>query len=500
MFCRDLTGQVPGEAAFATSNAASPDSFFTENGQTMKTNQSWGGRFAEGPKEAVAQYTDSQSYDRALYAQDIRASQAHARMLGRQGVISQNEARILVNGLDRVREEIETGNFVWKPELEDVHMNIEARLTELVGDVGKKLHTGRSRNDQVGLTFRLFVADRLETWRQRAALLCSVLADKAAEHKTDILPGCTHLQPAQPVSLAHHLLAYAWMFRRDAMRLEDTLERVRISPLGAAALAGTTYPLDPQSVADEVGFAEIYGNSMDAVSDRDFVLEALFDGSTIMMHLSRLCEEIILWANPAFGFVRLSDGYSTGSSIMPQKKNPDVAELMRGKTGRVYGALTGLLTVMKGLPLAYNRDMQEDKEGFLDADHTVEASLRLMAGMLEELTFRTDRMREACKAGFLNATELADYLVGKGIPFREAHHITGQAVAMAEKAGKGLEDLSLGELQSLEPRIDDTVFAILEYAAAVSRRETPGGTGPRSVETQLEQIHQWLGQNLGEEN
>ena len=458
----------------------------------MKTNQSWGGRFAEGPKEAVARYTDSQTYDRALYAQDIRASQAHARMLGRQGVITPEEAQILADGLDRVRAEIESGDFAWKPELEDVHMNIEARLTELTGNVGKKLHTGRSRNDQVGLSFRLFVADRLDIWRQRAAALCAVLVKRAAEHQGDILPGCTHLQPAQPVSLAQHLLAYAWMFRRDALRLTDTLKRVRISPLGAAALAGTTYPLDPQSVADEVGFAEIYGNSMDAVSDRDFVLEALFGGSAVMMHLSRLCEEIILWANPAFGFVKLPDGYATGSSIMPQKKNPDVAELMRGKTGRVYGALTGLLTVMKGLPLAYNRDMQEDKEGFLDADRTVESSLRLMAGMLEELTFRTDRMREACKAGFLNATELADYLVGRGLPFREAHHVTGQAVAAAEREGKGLEDLTLPELQALEPRIDSDVYAVLDYAAAVRRRETPGGTGPRSVARQLEQLELWL--------
>lgn len=458
----------------------------------MKTNQSWGGRFAEGPKEAVARYTDSQTYDRALYAQDIRASRAHARMLGRQGVITPEEAQILADGLDRVRAEIESGGFVWKPELEDVHMNIEARLTELTGDVGKKLHTGRSRNDQVGLSFRLFVADRLDIWRQRAVALCAVLVKRAAEHQGDILPGCTHLQPAQPVSLAQHLLAYAWMFRRDALRLTDTLKRVRVSPLGAAALAGTTYPLDPQSVADEVGFAEIYGNSMDAVSDRDFVLEALFDGSAAMMHLSRLCEEIILWANPAFGFVKLPDGYATGSSIMPQKKNPDVAELMRGKTGRVYGALTGLLTVMKGLPLAYNRDMQEDKEGFLDADRTVESSLRLMAGMLEELSFRTDRMREACKAGFLNATELADYLVGKGLPFREAHHVTGQAVAAAEREGKGLEDLTLPELQSLEPRIGSDVYAVLDYAAAVRRRETPGGTGPRSVARQLEQLELWL--------
>ena len=281
----------------------------------MSTNQSWGGRFAEGPREAVAAYTDSQTYDRALYAQDIRGSQAHARMLGRQGVITPDEAEQIVNGLDAVKQEIESGAFVWKPALEDVHMNIEARLTEIIGDVGKKLHTGRSRNDQVGLTFRLFVADRLTAWQQRAAHLCATLVSCADGHQDDILPGCTHMQPAQPVSLAHHLLAYAWMFRRDCMRLDDVLKRVRISPLGSAALAGTTYPLDPQSVADEVGFDGIYGNSMDAVSDRDFVLEALFAGSCIMAHLSRLCEELIIWANPAFGFVQLSDGYSTVSSI-----------------------------------------------------------------------------------------------------------------------------------------------------------------------------------------
>ncbi|WP_165065153.1 argininosuccinate lyase [Desulfovibrio sp. ZJ200] len=458
----------------------------------MSKNQSWGGRFAEGPRQAVARYTDSQSYDRALYAQDIRGSQAHARMLGRQGVITPAEAEILVDGLDKVRSEIESGVFLWKPELEDVHMNIEARLTELTGEVGKKLHTGRSRNDQVGLSFRLFVADRLKIWQKHAAALCAVLVGRAADHQADILPGCTHLQPAQPVSLAQHLLAYAWMFRRDVQRLDDALRRTCISPLGAAALAGTTYPLDPESVAREVGFTEIYGNSMDAVSDRDFVLEALFGASAVMMHLSRLCEEIILWANPAFGFVRLPDGYATGSSIMPQKKNPDVAELMRGKTGRVYGDLTAMLTVMKGLPLAYNRDMQEDKEAFLDADRTVDFSLQLMAGMLEELCFRTDRMRAACKAGFLNATELADYLVGKGLPFREAHHLTGQAVAAAEREGKGLEDLSLPELQALTPLVEDDVFAVLDYAAAVRRRETPGGTGPRSVARQVEQLRQWL--------
>ncbi len=458
----------------------------------MSTNQSWGGRFAEGPREAVAAYTDSQTYDRALYAQDIRASQAHARMLGRQGVITPQEAQILVDGLDAVKKEIEDGSFVWKPALEDVHMNIEARLTEIVGDTGKKLHTGRSRNDQVGLTFRLFVNDRLAAWQKTAEHLVATLVRRADGHQADILPGCTHLQPAQPVSLAHHLLAYAWMFARDVDRLDDVRRRVRISPLGCAALAGTTYPLDPQSVAREVGFEHIYGNSMDGVSDRDFVLESLFAASCIMAHLSRLCEEIILWANPSFGFVSLSDGYSTGSSIMPQKKNPDVAELMRGKTGRVYGALMAMLTVVKGLPLTYNRDLQEDKEGFLDTDRTVESSLALMAGMLDETTFRTDRMRAACARGFLNATELADYLVGKGLPFREAHHVTGHAVARAEKEGKGLEDLSLEQLRALDARIGEDVYTVLDYDAAVRRRETPAGTGPLSVARQLEQLHQWL--------
>ncbi|MDR3358211.1 MAG: argininosuccinate lyase [Desulfovibrio sp.] len=458
----------------------------------MSKNMSWGGRFAEGPHAATAAYTQSQSFDRALYKQDISASKAHASMLARQGIIPADDARAIVRGLDRVMEEIATGVFVWKPELEDIHMNVEARLIELVGEAGKKLHTGRSRNDQVGLAFRLYVADSIERWQRNAVGLCAVLTKRAARHKRDILPGCTHLQPAQPVSLAQHLLAYAWMFRRDTERLDDTLKRVRVSPLGAAALAGAPYPLDPLGVAGEVGFIAIYGNSMDAVSDRDFALEAIFCAATIMMHLSRLCEEIILWSNPAFGFVRLPDGYSTGSSIMPQKRNPDVAELMRGKTGRVYGALTALLTIMKGLPLAYNRDMQEDKEAFFDADATVESSLRIMADMLDALDFHTDRMRKACSLGFLNATELADYLVAKGLPFREAHHAAGQAVAVAEGKDGGLEDMSLDEFQKIEPRIGRDVYAVLDCAAAVRRRESPGGTGPRSVERQLKQLARWM--------
>ena len=455
----------------------------------------WGGRFKGKTATDVEAYTQSISYDAALYAQDIRGSQAHARMLARQGVLTPEEADQLVAGLERIRADIEAGQFTWKPELEDVHMNIESRLTELVGDVGKKLHTGRSRNDQVALDFRLFVSDRLRVWRKLTVELVRVFLKRAREHRDTLLPGCTHMQPAQPVSLAQHLLAYAWMFTRDAGRLSDCERRTRVSPLGAAALAGTTYPLDPASVAKELGMYGTFDNSMDAVSDRDFVIESLFCASAIMMHLSRFCEEIIYWANPSFGFVRLPDAYSTGSSIMPQKKNPDVAELMRGKVGRVYGDLTAMLTILKGLPLTYNRDLQEDKEPFLDADATVTSSLSLMAGQLDALTFDAQRMHHALGLGFLNATELADYLVGKGIPFREAHHITGKAVALAEERGIRLEQLPLADLKNLCDRIGEDVYTVLDYDAAVARRNAPGGTGPASVAAQMEKLERWLADN-----
>ena len=456
----------------------------------------WGGRFAEGTNAGVEAYTQSVEYDKALYEHDIAGSRAHARMLAKQGIISEEDAARMDEGLARVLKEIQDGTFVWRIDREDVHMNIEARLTELVGDAGRRLHTGRSRNDQVALDFRLWVGERNRVWRELLRALVAVLVERAEEHRETLLPGCTHFQPAQPVSLAHHLLAYAWMFKRDASRLEDARKRVMISPLGAAALAGTTYPLDPAFTASELGMNGVFDNSMDAVSDRDFALEALFCASTVMMHLSRLCEEIIVWANPAFGFVGLPDGYATGSSIMPQKKNPDVAELMRGKTGRVYGALVTLLTVMKGLPMTYNRDLQEDKEPFLDADRTVSSSLALMAGMLKELTFREDRMAKALRSGFLNATELADYLVGKGIAFREAHHLTGHAVALAESRGVNLEDLSLEELRDICPEIGEDVYAVLEPAAAVRRRQAPGGTGPDPVERQLAALKEWLARAL----
>ncbi len=458
----------------------------------MTKQQTWGGRFKESPAELVQEYTESVSYDRALYAQDIAGSQAHARMLAKVGVLTAEEAEALVAGLNAVKKEIEGGTFAWRRELEDVHMNIESRLTELVGDVGKKLHTGRSRNDQVGLDFRLFVSDRLRAWQELARDLVGVLLARAEENKSVLLPGCTHMQPAQPVSLAQHLLAYAAMFQRDAARMNDADKRARICPLGAGALAGTTYPLDPAFVADQLGMHGIFQNSMDAVSDRDFAAEAMFCGALVMAHLSRLCEDIIIWANPSFGFVRLPDGYATGSSMMPQKKNPDVAELMRGKTGRAYGSLFSLLTTVKGLPMTYNRDLQEDKEPFLDQDKTVSMSLAAMAGMVKELAFCPERMAAALSRGFLNATELADYLVGKGIPFREAHHVTGRAVALAEDAGKGLEELSLEQLRGISPVIGQDVFAVLDMANAVARRNTPGGTGPESVAAQIKAVKAWL--------
>ena len=452
----------------------------------------WGGRFKERTSGAVENYTESISFDAELYAQDIAGSKAHAAMLGRQGVISSAEAEQLVSGLDQVRAEIEAGTFPWRQELEDVHMNIETRLTEIVGEVGKKLHTGRSRNDQVCLDFRLFVSDSLRRWMLLARRLCGVYLKQARANADVLLPGCTHMQPAQPVSLAHHLLAYAWMFRRDVERMADCEKRTRISPLGAAALAGTTYPLDPSFVAEQVGMYGIFSNSMDAVADRDFALEALFCGSVTMAHLSRFCEELIWWANPQFGFVTLSDAHSTGSSIMPQKKNPDVAEIMRGKTGRAYGNLINLLTTLKGIPLTYNRDLQEDKIPFLDTDRTVRDSLALMADMLQATAFNPARMRRALGAGFLNATELADYLATRGMPFREAHHVTGRAVALAEEKGTGLEALSLDELRSLSPLIEEDVYAVLDYDTAVRRRNTPGGTGPEPVSFQMEALDAWL--------
>lgn len=458
----------------------------------MPKSDIWGGRFKDSIQDMVLEYTESIDVDRHFAVQDVRCSQAHAAMLGRQGIISPQEAEQIVAGLGTIEAEIQEGRFAWSRALEDVHMNIEHRLTELIGSVGKKLHTGRSRNDQVATAFRLFVSDRLQEWTTHLRQLIVVLTDKASTHTQVILPGYTHLQPAQPVSLAQHLLAYAQMFCRDVQRLDDCQERVRVSPLGAAALAGTTYDLDPQFVAGEIGFTDVFANSMDAVSDRDFVLEALFAAGMVMTHLSRLCEEFIVWANPNFGFVHLPDGFATGSSIMPQKKNPDVAELMRGKTGRVLGDLMALFTTMKALPLAYNRDLQEDKPGFLDADRTVSFSVPIMAEMIQACTFDGQRMFQAVRAGFLNATELADYLVGKGLAFRQAHQVTGQIVSKAEEQGLGLEDMPLGHMQKFSSLIEDDVYDVLDYTTAVARRNCHGGTGPEAVAEQIRELREWL--------
>lgn len=458
----------------------------------MSEKKLWGGRFSQGTDKLVEEFTESVSYDRNLYRQDIAGSTAHAKMLAKVGIISPEEGAALVAGLQKVLEEIEAGKFVWKQELEDVHMNIEQRLTELVGDVGKKLHTARSRNDQVATDFRLYVTERLAAWQELARALAGVLAEQAEAHKNVILPGYTHLQAGQPVSLAHHLLAYAWMLKRDVERMGDAQKRVRVSPLGAAALAGTTHPIDPAFTAGELGFEAVFDNSMDAVSDRDFASEGMFIASLSMAHLSRLCEDVCIWANSSFGFISLSDAYSTGSSIMPQKKNPDVAELVRGRTGRVYGALMGLLTTIKGLPMTYNRDLQEDKEAFFMVDRIFSMSLEVMGGMMATAAFNAERMRAALARGYANATELADYLAARGVPFREAHHITGSIVALAEAQGKGIEELPLDALRGVSDKIGDDVYAVLDYEAAVRRRLSAGSTGPASVEAQLKKLRAWL--------
>ncbi len=458
----------------------------------MTHKKMWDGRFSGGIHELVLNYTESTAVDRCFYKQDIEGSKAHARMLAKQGVLSEADCGKIVQGLELVSAEIEQGTFVWRKDLEDVHMNVEQRLTELIGSAGEKLHTGRSRNDQVALDFRLYAAEKIDAWARSLLEIMRSLTKRAREHRQTLLPGYTHLQPAQPVTLAHHLLAYVQMFKRDFQRIEDCRKRVRVSPLGAAALAGTTYPLDPEYTAGLLGFEQVFANSMDAVSDRDFVLEGLFVAGVIMTHLSKFCEELILWANPLFGFVRLPDAFATGSSIMPQKKNPDVPELMRGKTGQVLGELYSLFTVLKGLPLSYNRDLQEDKPGFIRADGIVDGSLRIMSAMIQALEFDAEKMEQAMRSGFLNATELADYLVAKGLPFRRAHRITGRLVALAESKGLGLEDLSLEDMRWISDLVEADVFKALDYQAAVDRRRAPGGTGSDPVASQLQEIETWL--------
>ena len=417
---------------------------------------------------------------------------AHAAMLGKQGIIENGETEKIIEGLKGILSDLESGTLQFSEEYEDVHMNIEQILTERIGDAGKRLHTARSRNDQVALELRLYVKKEILAIKALVLEFMEALCASAEENLETVMPGYTHLQRAQPVTFGHYMMAYANMMKRDVVRLENCLEGMDDMPLGSGALASTTYPIDLDFVRQQLGFSRVTDNSLDGVSDRDYCIELTSALAILMMHISRLSEEIIAWCSWEFKFVELDDAFSTGSSIMPQKKNPDVAEIMRGKVGRVYGDLTAMLTILKGLPLTYNRDLQEDKEPFLDADRTLSTSLELMAGMMKALRFDEVRMARALTAGFLNATELADYLVTKGIPFHEAHHITGSAVALAEGKNLSLEALPLDALQSLCDRIGPDVFDVLEYRAAVARRNAPGGTGPLSVARQLEKMKAWL--------
>jgi len=445
----------------------------------------WAGRFTEATNALVEEFTASIPYDWQLYPYDIAGSIAHAAMLAKTGIITKKEAGQIIRGLQEVLAEIVEGSFDFSIELEDIHMNIETRLIEKIGPVGGKLHTARSRNDQVALDIRMYLRDVITETHDLLAALQQVLVSLADRYQSVVLPGYTHLQRAQPVLLGHHLLAYYEMFSRDRGRLEDCFRRVNVMPLGAGALAGTVLPIDRQFVAKELGFESVCENSMDAVSDRDFAIEFTAACAQIMMHLSRLSEELVLWSSAEFGFITISDGFTTGSSIMPQKKNPDVAELTRGKTGRVYGNLTALLTIMKGLPLAYNRDMQEDKEPLFDTADTVTRSLAVYIEMLKGITVHQDAMRKAAEDGFITATDLADYLVKKGMPFRQAHEVVGRAVLRCLELRSGLADLPLTEYKKLSPLIREDVYAALSVEASVGRRTSQGGTAPTNLKKRL---------------
>jgi argininosuccinate lyase len=449
--------------------------------QSDSSQYTWAGRFSEPMSELVKRYTASLSFDRRMWRQDIRASLAHATMLARQGIITSDDLADIERGMAQVVREIEAGSFIWSLDLEDVHLNIEKRLTTLVGDAGKRLHTGRSRNDQVATDIRLYLRDAIDDIAILLDEFQTRLLDLATREAATPLPGFTHLQVAQPITFGHHLLAYFEMSRRDAERFADCRRRTNRLPLGAAALAGTTYPIDRQMVADLLDFDGVCENSLDAVSDRDFAIEFCAASALMMMHLSRLSEELVLWMNPCFGFITLADRFCTGSSIMPQKKNPDVPELARGKTGRVYGDLMALLTLMKGQPLAYNKDNQEDKEPLFDAIDTVTDTLRIFVEMIPGITAQAENMRDALRQGFATATDLADYLTRKGLPFRDAHETVGLAVRRAEKLGVDLAQLSLAELQQFSPLIGDDIFAVLTVEGALAARDHPGGTAPKQV-------------------
>jgi argininosuccinate lyase len=431
--------------------------------------------------DLVKRYTASVDFDKRMWPQDIRGSLAHARMLARQSIISAQDLADIERGMAQVKSEIESGQFEWSLDLEDVHLNIEKRLTTLVGDAGKRLHTGRSRNDQVATDIRLYLRDAIDDILLLLQQFQSNLLDLAEREAATPLPGFTHLQVAQPVTFGHHLLAYFEMTRRDAERFADVRRRTNRLPLGAAALAGTTYPIDREYVAEQLGFDSVCENSLDAVSDRDFAIEFCAACALLMMHFSRMSEELVLWMNPRFGFVKIADRFCTGSSIMPQKKNPDVPELARGKTGRVYGHLTALLTLMKGQPLAYNKDNQEDKEPLFDAVDTVTDTLRIFAEMMNGISARPENMRDALRQGFATATDLADYLTRKGLPFRDAHEAVGLAVRRAEELGVDLPQLSLAELQKFSPLIAEDIFAVLTVEGSLASRNHTGGTAPEQV-------------------
>ncbi|MEE8378829.1 MAG: argininosuccinate lyase [Gammaproteobacteria bacterium] len=452
----------------------------------------WGGRFTEPTDAFVEAFTASVTFDKRLYAHDIAGSIAHAQMLAHVGVLTVAESESIVEGLGAIKEEIEQGQFDWSIALEDVHMNIEARLIERIGDVGKKLHTGRSRNDQVATDIRLYLRDELKEILAELKRLQTALVDLADQEAETIMPGFTHLQTAQPVTFGHHLLAWFEMLKRDTGRLSDCAKRMNILPLGAAALAGTSYPIDREYVAKLLGFDAVTENSLDAVSDRDFAIEFVAAAALTMTHMSRFSEELILWASAQFNFIELGDSFCTGSSIMPQKKNPDVPELVRGKTGRINGNLISLLTLMKGQPLAYNKDNQEDKEPLFDTVDNLKASLRVYADMIPAITANHDNMRAAAASGFSTATDLADYLVRLGVPFRDAHEVVGKAVRLGVDSNRDLSEMSLEELQGFSDRIEEDVFEVLTLEGSVAARDHIGGTAPKQVRAAVKRAQKWL--------
>ncbi|ABC27207.1 argininosuccinate lyase [Hahella chejuensis KCTC 2396] len=459
------------------------------------TDKLWGGRFTEATDAFVERFTASVDFDRRMYHHDIRGSIAHATMLAKVGVLTEEERDQIINGLREIEAEIEAGAFEWSVKLEDVHMNIEARLTQKIGITGKKLHTGRSRNDQVATDIRLYLRDEVDVIAAELLRLIAALADLAEREADAIMPGFTHLQTAQPVTFGHHMLAWAEMLKRDFSRLADCRERFNVSPLGAAALAGTTYSIDRQYTSELLGFNGPAENSLDAVSDRDFAIEFCSFASLLMMHLSRFSEELVLWTSAQFNFINLPDRFCTGSSIMPQKKNPDVPELIRGKSGRVSGHLISLLMLMKSQPLAYNKDNQEDKEPLFDAIDTVKGCLKAYGDMMPAVSVNRDAMAESARRGFSTATDLADYLVRKGLPFRDAHEVVGKAVALGVSSGRDLSEMSLEELREFSADIEVDVFEVLTLEGSVNARNHIGGTAPEQVRAAVVRTREWLKRN-----